>query len=61
MHSNLSREVPYNKWREYEPEDTVRFYSLRLREAGMIKATPNKITDSADWRFLNQLKRELKS
>ena len=45
------REVPYNKWREYEPEDTVRFYSLRLREAGMIKATPNKIiADSADWR-----------
>jgi NitT/TauT family transport system substrate-binding protein len=36
--------------------------TLRLREAGMMKATPNKIVaDSADWRFLNQLKRELKS
>ena len=55
------REVPYYKWREYEPEDTIRFYSLRLREAGMIKATPNKIiADGADWRFLNGLKRELK-
>jgi NitT/TauT family transport system substrate-binding protein len=33
-----------------------------VREAGMIKAPPNKIiADSADWRFLNQLKRELKS
>jgi NitT/TauT family transport system substrate-binding protein len=33
-----------------------------LREAGMIKSTPNKIiADAADWRFLNELKRELKS
>jgi NitT/TauT family transport system substrate-binding protein len=55
------REVPYNKWREYDPEDTLRFYALRLREAGMIKSTPNKIiADATDWRFLNELKRELK-
>jgi len=54
-------EVPYNKWREYDPEDTVRFYALRLRQAGMIKANPNKIiADGADWRFLNELKHELK-
>jgi NitT/TauT family transport system substrate-binding protein len=54
-------EVPYNKWREYDPEDTIRFYALRLREAGMIKSTPNKIiADATDWRFLNELKRELK-
>jgi NitT/TauT family transport system substrate-binding protein len=55
------KEVPYNKWREYDPDDTIRFYALRLREAGMIKASPNKIiADATDWRFLNQLKRELK-
>jgi NitT/TauT family transport system substrate-binding protein len=54
-------EVPYNKWREYDPEDTIRFYALRLRQAGMIKANPNKIiADGADWRFLNELKHELK-
>jgi len=54
-------EVPYNKWREYDPEDTIRFYALRLREAGLIKSTPNKIiADATDWRFLNELKRELK-
>jgi NitT/TauT family transport system substrate-binding protein len=54
-------EVPYNKWREYDPEDTIRFYALRLREAGMIKSPPNKIiADATDWRFLNELKRELK-
>src|SRR5262249_32294586 len=26
------KEVPYDKWREYDPEDTVRFYALRLHE-----------------------------
>jgi NitT/TauT family transport system substrate-binding protein len=55
------REIPYSKWREYDPEDTVRFYSLRLREAGMIKSTPNKIiAQGTDWRFFNELKQELK-
>ena len=55
------REVPYNKWREYDPEDTVRFYALRLREAGMIRSTPGKIiANGTDWSFVNQLKRELK-
>jgi len=55
------QEVPYNAWRDYDPEDTLRFYALRLREAGMIKLTPNKlIADATDWRFLNELKRELK-
>src|SRR5262249_28853787 len=45
---------PYGKWREYDPEDTVRFYALRLREVGMITASPQKIiTQGSDWRFLN--------
>jgi NitT/TauT family transport system substrate-binding protein len=34
------KDVVYGKWREYDPEDTVRFYALRLHEAGMIKSTP---------------------
>src|SRR5438067_5623402 len=56
------RDVPYDKWREYDAEDTLRFYALRLHEAGMIKSTPAKIiSKGADWRFLNQLKRELKA
>jgi NitT/TauT family transport system substrate-binding protein len=55
------KELPYARWREYHPEDTVRFYSLRLREAGMIKSTPQRImAQGTDWRFLNELKRELK-
>jgi len=53
---------PYDKWREYDPEDTVRFYALRLHEVGFIKSGPQKIIAAgADWRFLNELKRELKA
>jgi NitT/TauT family transport system substrate-binding protein len=55
-------EVPYDKWREYDPEDTLRFYALRMHEAGLIKSSPNKIiAEHTDWRFLNELKRELKA
>jgi NitT/TauT family transport system substrate-binding protein len=36
-------------------------YALRLHEAGMIKAQPQKlIAGAADWRFLDELKKELK-
>jgi NitT/TauT family transport system substrate-binding protein len=56
------KEIPYRRWRDYDPEDTVRFYALRLREVGMIKSSPNKIiADATDWRFFNELKRELKA
>jgi NitT/TauT family transport system substrate-binding protein len=55
-------ELPYDKWREYDSEDTIRFYALRLHEIGMIKSSPQKIiADSTDWRFLDELKRELKA
>ena len=54
-------EIQYRSWREYDPEDTMRFYALRLREAGMIKSKPERIiAEGTDWRFLNELKRELK-
>jgi NitT/TauT family transport system substrate-binding protein len=53
-------DVPYNRWRDYDPEDTIRFYALRLREAGMVKSSPAKIiADGTDWRFLNEVRREL--
>ena len=56
------KEVSYNAWRTFNPEDTLRFYALRLHEAGMIKATPQKlIAQGSDWRFLNELKGELKA
>jgi NitT/TauT family transport system substrate-binding protein len=53
-------DVPYNRWRDYDPADTIRFYALRLREAGMLKSSPAKIVaDGSDWRFLNEVRREL--
>jgi len=46
------RDIPYSRWRDYHPEDTLRFYALRLHEAGMIKANPNKlIAQGTEWRF----------
>jgi NitT/TauT family transport system substrate-binding protein len=56
------RDVPYDKWREYEPEDTLRYYALRLHELGFVKSTPQKIiADGTDWLFLDELRRELKT
>ncbi len=55
------KEIPYGKWADYDPEDTVRFYALRLHEVGMIKSSPQKIiAEGTDWRFLNELKKEMK-
>jgi NitT/TauT family transport system substrate-binding protein len=54
------KELPYDRWREYDHEDTIRFYALRLHEIGMIKSQ-KIIADGTDWRFLNELKRELKA
>jgi NitT/TauT family transport system substrate-binding protein len=35
---------------------------MRLHEAGMVKSTPQKIiADGTDWRFLDEVKRELKA
>ena len=55
-------ENSFDKWREYDPEDTMRFYALRLHDTGLIKTIPTKIiAENTDWRFFNQLKRELKT
>lgn len=55
------RSLPYGRWREYDAEDTVRFWALRLHEAGLIKSSPQKvITQGTDWRFWKELKKELK-
>ena len=55
-------ENPYGHWREYDAEDSVRFYALRLHELGMIKSSPKRIlAEGTDWRFLDELKRELKA
>ena len=53
--------VPFARWREFDSEDSLRFYALRMHEVGMIKSSPQKIiAEGADWRFLDELKHELK-
>jgi NitT/TauT family transport system substrate-binding protein len=55
-------ETRHDVWRDYDAEDSLRFYALRMQETGMIKSSPQKIiAEGADWRFLNELKRELKT
>jgi NitT/TauT family transport system substrate-binding protein len=55
------KSLSYDRWRTYDPDDTLRFYALRLHEVGMIKSTPQQIiAQGTDWRFLKELKKELK-
>ena len=55
-------EIPYGSWREFDAEDSLRFYALRLHEVGMVNSSPQQILSAGtDWRFLNELKRELKA
>ena len=62
MTLQMLRDLPYARWRDFDSEDTVRYYALRLHEAGMIKSSPNKIlAEATDFRFLNELKKELKT
>jgi NitT/TauT family transport system substrate-binding protein len=56
------KDIRYDRWRDFDPEDSLRYYALRLQEMGMIKSSPQKIiADGTDWRFLEELKRELKT
>lgn len=55
------KEIPYGRWREYNPEDTVRFYSLRMRETAMMKSHPQQFIDrNTNWSFLKELKRDFR-
>jgi NitT/TauT family transport system substrate-binding protein len=58
----IVKNLPYDRWRTSNPADTLRFHALRLYDVGMIKTNPNGlIAQGSDWRFLNELKRELKA
>jgi hypothetical protein len=55
-------DLRYNAWRELDPEESLRFYARWLQEFGQLKSALNAvIAEGADWRFLNELKRELKA
>ena len=56
------QELPYDLWHQYDSADSLRFYALRLHETGMITSSPNALlADGTDWRFVEELKRELKA
>jgi NitT/TauT family transport system substrate-binding protein len=56
------REIRYSAWREFDPEDSIRFFSLRLHESQMIGSNPQRIiAEGTEWRFLEELKREMKT
>jgi NitT/TauT family transport system substrate-binding protein len=56
------RDIGYGKWRDYQAEDTMRYWGLRLREFGFIKSDPKKLlAQGTDWSFVDQLKKELKA
>jgi len=58
----VMKNTSYTRWRHDNPEDTLRYHALRLREAGMLKSPPQEIiAKGTDWRFLNEVKRELKA
>jgi NitT/TauT family transport system substrate-binding protein len=55
-------DLRYNAWRELDPEESLRFYARWLHEFGQLNSTPNAIiAECTDWRFLNELKHELKA
>jgi len=55
-------EITYNRWHEFDSEDAMRFYALQLHEVGMLRNNPNALIEKGtDWRFLNELKREMKT
>ena len=55
-------EIPYALWRDLDPEDTFRFYALRMHQLGLIEQTPEAlIASNTDWRFLEELKQQLKA
>lgn len=58
----ILRELPYRRWRDASPEDSLRFHALRLHDVGMISMSPKMIIEQGtDWRAFNELKRELKA
>jgi NitT/TauT family transport system substrate-binding protein len=59
---DVLKSLSYRRWRDANPEDTIRFHALRLYEAGIIKVSPEKLIEKGtDWRFFNELKKELKA
>ena len=62
VYSEAVLNTRHDVWRDYDAEDSVRFYALRMKETGMIKSSPQEvIANGTDFRFVEELKRELKT
>ena len=58
--NEVIRDLSYD-WRELDPEETLRFFALRLADAKLIKSTPQQIiAQGSDFAFMRQMRTELK-
>jgi NitT/TauT family transport system substrate-binding protein len=55
-------ELSFRAWRDFDREDSLRFYANRLHEAGLITMSPQTVlATGADWRFFDEIRRELRA
>ena len=58
--SEVIRDLSYD-WRELDPEETLRFFALRLADAKLVKMTSQQIiAQGSDFAYMRQLRTELK-
>lgn len=51
-----------HEWRDFDAADSLRFYALHMQELGLVKLTPDQVlARGTDWRFMDELQRELKA
>jgi NitT/TauT family transport system substrate-binding protein len=58
--NEIIKDLSYD-WREFDPEETLRFFALRLADAKLIKSTPQQIiSQGSDFAYMRQMRTELK-
>jgi len=58
--TEVIRDLSYD-WRDLDPEETLRFFALRLADAKLIKSSAQQIiTQGSDFAYMRQLRSELK-
>ncbi len=58
--NEVIRDLSYD-WRELDPEETLRFFALRLADAKLVKMTSQQvIAQGSDFAYMRQLRTELK-
>lgn len=55
-------ESNFGSWRTHDPADAMRFHGVRLHDVGLIRSSPKElIARGSDWRFLDELRHEMKA